>query len=164
MNGEFREAVKEMPRIIHSSHYRIHLKRWLELFGKDRVLIILQDDIKSSPGDVLKKVYRFTGIAQVPLPSCMGEHINRASLPTHPLMAKFLKNGSDRLREKRFYRLIKFGKQLGLKRIYSGVKSLPVLEPELRKRLIEEFEPDIDYVEDLLKRPLPSWRSIKDAI
>jgi CubicO group peptidase (beta-lactamase class C family) len=57
------------------------------------------------------------------------------------------------------YGPIQFAKKIGLKRVFTGQSALPALSPETRKGLIEEFEPDIAYVEQLLGRPLPEWRS-----
>ena len=48
---------------------------------------------------------------------------------------------------------------MGLKKVYSGFKgALPELEPEIRQELINYFEEDIVYIENLLGRHLPRWR------
>lgn len=44
LHCDFLETIRMMPRIIDSSCYRTHLERWIEMFGPEDVLIILQDD------------------------------------------------------------------------------------------------------------------------
>ncbi len=155
----FQEAVTEMPRIIDSSHYRKHISRWIEAFGRERVLIILLQDISSSPEQVLEQVYSFLEIPYVPLPAVAKERVYTASLPRFPVLAKLATLGSEWLRDKRLYGLLQFAKKIGLRRVYTGASdSLPTLATETREALIQEFEPDIAYVENLLNRSLTKWR------
>ncbi|OQZ03151.1 MAG: hypothetical protein B6D35_00200 [Candidatus Brocadia sp. UTAMX2] len=159
---EFHEAIMHMPRIIESSRYRMHLGRWLEIFGKEHVLIILQDDIAAFPGQVLKQVYNFIGIDDVPLPVLAEEHVNIASYTVFPSLSRFCNSMANFLRGRRLHSPVNFFKNLGLKRIYTSTSGvLPKLEPDIRRNLIEEFEPDIAYVEKLLGRPLTGWRRVK---
>jgi hypothetical protein len=159
LNCDFREAIKKMPRIIDSSRYRSHLNRWIERFGSKRVLIILQEDISVSPEQVLDQVYSFSGIARLPAPAVAWERVNVASLPSVPALAWLATCASRALRDRRLHRPIELARRLGLTRIYSGAEELlPAIEPEIRKELVEEFEPDIAYVENLLRRSLADWR------
>lgn len=159
LDGDFREAIREMPRIIDSSRYRDHISEWIDLFGPEQILIILQEDIASSPENVLEQVYDFAGIDRVPTPRAVRQRVNEASLPAFPTLARAATRLADRLRDRRLYAPIELAKKLGLKRVYDGFRGqLPILDPEMRKRLVEEFEPDIAYVEKLLRRPLTNWR------
>lgn len=159
LNCDFLTAIQKMPRIIESSRYYIHVNRWLELFGQRQILIILQDDISAFPEQVLKRVYNFIGIVDVPIPAGAREHVNVASVTVSPSLAGFLARKARRFRDRRFYGGINLFKKLGLKRIYTrSSETLPILEPEIRKILIKEFDRDITYVEKLLDRSLPEWR------
>lgn len=159
LNGDFRAALHKMPRIVEASRYRIHLERWIQLFGLDHIQIILQEDIASSPHAVLESVYTLAGIASIPPPYALHERVNETTLPASPSVAKLATRGADWLRRWRLYGPIECAKRLGLKRIYTGSRgTLPTLDSTLRKELIEKFEPDIAYVEKLLDRPLPHWR------
>lgn len=159
LHGDFREAIRQMPRIVDSSRYRIHVSRWLEEFGPQQVLILLQDDIASSPERVLERVYEFAGLDPVPPPATTRQRVNAASLPAFPGLARAATHLADRLRDRRLYGPIELAKRLGLKRVYNGFRGrLPTLDPEMRKQLVEEFEPDIAYVERLLERPMTNWR------
>jgi hypothetical protein len=159
LDGTFQEAVAEMPRIIDSSHYRKHMSRWIEAFGRERVLIILLQDISSSPEQVLGQVYDFLKVPHIPLPAVAKKRVYIASLPRFPILAKLATLGSEWLRDRRLYGPLQLAKKVGLKRVYTGDSdSLPTLVPETREVLIREFELDIAYVEDLLGRSLDEWR------
>jgi hypothetical protein len=159
LNCDFREAIKQMPRIIDSSHYRKHIKRWTEVFGSEQILIILLEEISASPERVLERTYEFLEINKVRAPASAWKQVNAASLPASPVLASLLTRGSHWLRERRLYGPIELAKNLGLKRIYAGPQdNVPRLEAELRQQLVEEFSSDIAYVEELFGRSLPQWR------
>lgn len=164
LNCSFREAIQKMPRIIDASRYRKHISRWAEMFGMERILVILLEDISSSPALVLERVYDFIGIARVSAPSEAGESVYVASLPHSPALARLATNGAGWLRDKGLHGLVEFAKGLGLNRVYTGFRgALPALKPEMRRELVREFEPDIAYVEELLGRPLTEWRDVSYA-
>jgi hypothetical protein len=158
----FREAIEKMARLIDSSRYRSHIASWVEMFGRERVLVILLEDISSSPLSVLGRICNFLRIDLVSVPVGALERVSTASLPAFPALAKLATVGADWLRERRLYGAIELAKKLGLKHVYRGSQdALPTLEPKTRKELIEEFQPDISYVEELLGRPLPEWRRLR---
>jgi hypothetical protein len=160
LNGSFRDAIERMPRLIDSSRYRAHVSRWRDYFGADQISIVLLDDISSCPETVLDQTYQFIGIDKAPVPDKAREQINVASLPASRALAALATHGAHWFRDRRLYGPIELAKKLGLKRIYSGFqRPLPALDSEMRRHLVEELSPDIAYVEEILGRALPHWRS-----
>lgn len=159
LNCDFLTAIQKMPRIIESSHYRIHLSRWIELFGREQVHIILQDDISACPEHTLKQIYKFIGISDSPMPKGIRERINIAANVRFPSMARFFDRKAKWFRDRRLYGIINLLKMLGVKELYTRASTdARLLEPESRNNLTKEFEKDIEYVEKLLRRQLPEWR------
>jgi hypothetical protein len=160
LDCDFREAMRTVPRIVDSSHYRKHMSRWLELFGRQQLLVVLLEDIAVAPGSTLQRMYEFAGIRSTPTPPVAGQRVGAGALPAFPALARLATRAGDWLRDRRLYGPIEFAKKLGFKEVvYAGSSaSLPRLEPELEHKLIREFEPDIAYVEELLGRPLNKWR------
>jgi hypothetical protein len=157
---DFPTALRERPRLLGASRYRAHLERWRRLFGPDRVLIVLLDDIAQAPAATLARVHAFLGVAPAPVPAVAYERVNPATLPALPALARVATAGADRLRACRLYGPIELAKRLGLKRLYAGAPAgVPALDAPMRARLVAELEPDIAYVETLLGRPLPGWRT-----
>ncbi|HEX8318901.1 sulfotransferase [Longimicrobium sp.] len=158
--GSFGQAVEAMPSILDGSRYATHLPRWFREFGRERVLAVLHDDIAAHPERVLEQVYAFAALAPLPLPASAGERVNAASLPRFPLLARAATRGGDWLRERRLYGPINLAKRLNLKRVYSGgMGGAPRMDGDTRARLLREFAPDVAFVEDLLGRELPAWRT-----
>jgi len=158
VRGGFAEALREQPRLLDASRYRAHLAQWRVLFGADRVLVILLEDIAAAPAETLGRVHAFLDLPATPTPAVAFERVNRATLPAHPALARLATVGAARLRGRRLYGPIELAKRLGLKRVYAGAGAVPVLDAETRRALVAELEPDIAYVERLLDRPLPAWR------
>lgn len=158
--GGFADAVRAMPSLLQGSRYAAHLPRWFRVLGRERVLVLLHDDIAAAPERVLDEVYAFAGVRPLPLPPVAGERVNAASLPRFPLLARAATRGADWLRARRLYGAINLAKRLKLKRLYSGRRGgVPVLDPATRAQLVREYAADITYVEELLGRELPAWRS-----
>jgi hypothetical protein len=122
------------------------------------VLLVLLDDISSSPERVLSAVYKLLGVDPIFISAKARDHINGASLPAFPALASFATKGADWLRAKRLYGLVELAKSLGGKRVYTGQDSFPTLAPETRRELIRRFVADIEYVEEAVGRELPEWR------
>ncbi len=164
VRGGFAEALRERPRLLEGSRYRAHLSRWRALFGGERVLVLLLDDIAAAPAATLARVHVFLGLAAASPPAVAFERVNPATLPAHPGLARLATAGADRLRRSRLYAPIELAKRLGLKRVYAGARDgVPALDPTTREALVAELEPDIAYVERLLDRPLPHWRRAEAA-
>lgn len=161
VSGTFDRAVAEKPELLlPGSHYGSHLPRWFEVFGRDRVLVVLNDDIAATPERVLEQVYHFCGLRPLPLPATAHERVNAASLPRFPGLANLATRGGDWLRERRLYGAVNLAKRLGLKRVYAGrLGGVPRMDAETRARLVHRFAADIAFVEQLLGRELPAWRA-----
>ncbi len=159
---DFRAATERVPAILGASHYRDHVKRWLELFGEQRLLFTLLQDIASSPKSVLEQVYDFAGIDGVPAPAAVMGRPGLRQLPVFPRVARLAARGGNWLRDRRMYGPIELAKSLGLRRLVFGGSAavLPTLDLDMRRQLIKEFEPDITYVEQLLGRQLDRWRQV----
>lgn len=160
LDCSFHEAIRSAPRILGASHYRDHVEGWLGLFGEQRVLFILLEDIASSAQSVLARVYDFAGVDRVPAPTVASKRLGLSQLPAFPGLARLAARGANWLRDRRLYGPIELAKSLGLRELAFGGSGapLPVLDLDMRRQLIEVFEPDITYVEELLGRRLDAWR------
>lgn len=156
---DFRQAVRAMPRIVESGRYAVHLSRWIERFGADRVLVELIDDVDARPQEVLDRVTAFLGAGPMRVDEA-GERVGAATMPRHPRLAAAAARAATALRARRLHWLPELGKRLGLKRVFSGAEhDMPRLAPGDAAWLAEEFASDVAFVERLLGRELPSWRA-----
>jgi len=112
--------------------YSGQLRPFLELFGPDRVLVHLYDDLCTDPEAVVRSTCRFLGVAADGALPPVGRY-NR------------VEDMSPRRR--------------GLRRVLRGAKPVrPTLDPDVRAELTATFREEILNLEALLGRDLSAWR------
>jgi hypothetical protein len=159
---DFWQAVDLYPEIIEGSRYSKYLPMWIDSFGSDNVLVLMQEEIAQTPKETLRRLNEFLGLEQ------MGEYenittvVNKATLPKSPKLAKLTTILAGWMRKYRLYNVINIAKRLGLKKlIYSGreVEETPSLSLEDKKKLSEIFAEDTRFVEQLTGKNLVAWKS-----
>ena len=159
VSGSLTDAVRKMPSILDSAKFSLHIPRWLDAFGEDAVTFALLDDIQARPAHVLRSIYQFLDVDDVAPPPGTYDRVGVASMSRHRNVARAATALADWLRSRRLYRVVEFGKALGLKRVYRGREgNMPGLTEAALAELLAEFEPDMQYVEKLLDRDLSAWR------
>ena len=160
VGGAFEDAVREQPRILDGSRYSAHLPRWLDAFGRDRVLVILQEEVAQRPEALLEEMWRFLGLDSPGVPASARETIYAATSPRWPALARLVTRGGRLARRWQLFGLIEGVRRLGVQAVFTGGSEVERLPAELRASLVASFAPDIAFVETLLGRPLPGWRSV----
>jgi hypothetical protein len=158
--GDLDSSLKEMPRLLESSRYEILLPQWIERFGRERVLIILLQDVAVHPQQELHRVHDFLQVARWVDHDLMGQRIYAASMPKYPRVARVATQLASGMRRRDLNWPIDFATRMGMHRIYRGGAMDLSLTTASRASLIERFVPTIEYVEKLLDRPLPEWKTV----
>ncbi|MDQ3898775.1 MAG: sulfotransferase [Actinomycetota bacterium] len=125
-------------RYLGWSRYAGQLRPFVELFGRDRVLVHLFDDLCADPEAVVRTTLRFLGVDDAgPLPP-VGRH-NVVRAPTTA--------------------------PAGVRRLFRGRRdgnrrppARPSLDPAVRAELTAAFEDEIRGLEELIDRDLTAWR------
>lgn len=163
MVGEdLRAATRRRPEILEASRYAKHLPRWIRAFGRERVHILLLDDIADQPEELLTGVYRFLGVDPPrDAPAATYRRVYPGSVPRFPALARAAARVARWLRERGLHWPLEAARKSGFRSaVFSGGGGkLSGVGPELRGRLAAEFEEDVRYVEDLLGRELSGWRT-----
>jgi hypothetical protein len=160
---DFDKAIEQMPRIITSGNYKLHILRWVELFRFDRVHFVLLDDIKEHPLQTLNEVCKFLGISDFLPEQIITRPVNIAFLPKYLWISR-VRNIIVRVaQEHHRYGILSLGRKVShflLPWIRAGIptENHPVLSTEQRKTLYELYTEDIVFLEQLLQRSLDSWR------
>jgi hypothetical protein len=161
VKGTFTDAIAQIPQIIDAGRYGTHATRWLNTFGTEQVTFILLEDVETRPERVLSELYQFLDVPAIAMPDLGKQRIGAATAPKFPMLAKFAAQSATWLRSHRFHQVAEFGKALGLTKVYRGGEpSLPSLTASERSRLIEQYEADIVFLEQLLGRDLSAWRQV----
>jgi hypothetical protein len=145
--------------LIGSNRYATHLREWQGAFGKDRLLVILHDDLVTDAQEYLNRICAFIGIEPFAIDLARGrERINRVErAPRNWRLARRARKLRERLIRRRMYRLLDACAPLWDFCSGRGVLFGP-LDPELEAQLRGRFRPEVEDLEVLLRRDLSSWK------
>ena len=161
VRASFVEATIDSPGIIDGSRYATHLPKWIEAFGRERVLVIFQDEVARCPESLLDNVWGFLGVESPGRLAEAERMIYPASSPRLPALARIASRAGRLARRFQLFALINAAKRVGADSVFRGGPPLPELDAETRAVLVEKFESDIAYVEGITSRRLDSWRRIE---
>lgn len=158
--ASFEHAAFGHRQLLDTARYADHLQAWFERFGRERVLVLLHDDLLANRQDFLDRVCDFIGIARF--------EVSNTALATqrvHPVeraprsfrtarRAQFVKRKLERYR---FHRLTDLCEPI-FRFCFSGGPAFPPLDPELADRIRASLRPQTDALEKLLGRDLSAWK------
>lgn len=159
--GSFEKFLVDYPDARRWSCYAEGVERYLEVFGRERFLILISESVFNDPRAARQQIAEFVGIDEKRFPEHAGmERINSGQLPRLPWLFRIGSKTSHWLRKHKVdwipYLL---GSRLGLK-YWLGApgKHQPKLTQEMHQRTFSLFEKDITTLERLLDRDLNLWR------
>jgi len=136
------------------------IRRYYEVFGRDRVHVVLFDDLIADTAGEYRKVLRHLDVDEAFTPTF--EVVNPVK-PIIPWLNRFLARRPMLRRSLHMALPSKMIRKIN----YALPYLLPTLNrprrisPELRARLIAQFAPEIDALEKLLGRDLSAWRQVE---
>jgi hypothetical protein len=159
----FRDALRHHPEYLEKGRYSEHLGRYRDHFPREQLLILLFDDARRDPQSAIETVYRFVGADPSFRPTMLDRRIGAGRVPRSGGIERRLRDTSAALRRHRLTRPVWWlTKRAGLGDRLRSLNTDPdgatALDPSERRALIQESEPDIRALEDILGRELPEWR------
>ncbi len=161
----FEAGLANNPMYVEQGLYATHLKRWLQYFPREQILIVLMDDVESVPLDVARKVYQFVGADPDYRPANIAMHFNR-SYANRSRLLRTVKDSVYKLSRMPWLSwLWTFATKLGLRKMYRGINQvasqevIPAPGQEVLTYLDKIFAPEIVELEQLLGRSLEAWRT-----
>jgi hypothetical protein len=161
----FREALESNPGYLDAGRYARHLERYLGRFPRERLHVSMFDDARREPGGAIRALYEFLGVDPGFRPSMLGRPVGAGRVPRVQGLDRVLMRTAGAFRSRRSLRRVWWAaKTLG---VGDRVRALNTrgdpassngLDPEERRRLLAEFDPDVRALEELLHVELPGWR------
>jgi hypothetical protein len=151
--GSFGEmAFRNNALFIKGNYYWADLKRFFDRFPRDRIRIVLFDDLIADAGAVARELYRFLGVDHSFSPDL--EVKNEGGVPHSKLAFSLIMAGKKHL--KHFGRppaalLTTWGR---VKR--ASLRKVPI-DPKVREKILEVCRDDILRTQDLVGRDLSAW-------
>jgi hypothetical protein len=167
---EERKRGEKIPDTVYSidglfyrdvAKYAEQIERYFEVFGHDKVHIMIFDDLKNSTAEIYRKTLRFLGVSDDFQPDF--EVVNPAKqLRSRRLQRLIISPPSIFMPlGQKLARLLWFSRLVKTTLFFFNVKQerRPSMDPGTRRQLLEEFAPEIDRLGRLLARDLSDWRT-----
>lgn len=136
----------------HGFYYE-PVKRYIDIFGHDQVMIILNEDLSDDTGDTVRAIYKFLGVDQDYTAGFHQRH-NSASIPTSGLSRFLLRQNS----------LIKLASLVVPRQIRNAIYrnllvtgNVPEISMQSRKYLNDLYRDDVQKLQQLIGRDLSHW-------
>lgn len=171
LDGWTDPAFPRAPDVLELGFYGRHLGRYVDAFGADRVLALVDEDVRDVTA--IQSVYRFLGVAPAHTPRALDRKTNAGTYDLRRLrvlrMRRRLAWSWDLVdtyvyRPRRLRRpvaslvsasVVGFDRFVLAHMLRGGA---PALRPDLEQRLRALYAADLDVLEVLLGRCLPTWR------
>jgi hypothetical protein len=134
--------------------YAEQVERYLSIFPKEQVLILLYDDLKKDEKESLRKIYHFLGINEEFIPDKSGFR-NESAVPSGTIARLLLRSGSIRVKMRNLLENTPL-KPLLLKILYKK----PILtdqDSNTIRQLQQGYKNDIQKLSALIQRDLQQW-------
>lgn len=163
----FEDALASNPLYVEQGRYAQNLSRWLDVFGRDALCVLLAEDIADNPAAAFAAVCGHLGIDPDAAPDILGERSHESVTPRNIRLQGVLRSGGDAARH------LGLGRMVRLVKAAPGVRNLlalncrdlrteiPAMRPATREALRDIFAPDIAFVAGLLGRDVLPWPSAK---
>lgn len=135
--------------------YAAQVKRFLDLFGRDRIRFYLYEDFNADPGSVLRDIYESLEVDSS-FESCTSVRHNVTGVPRNQFLWRLIREGNPI--EKAAGALVPTRYRTGLKRVLiQRLLKKPALSPETRRSLGSYYREDILHLQDLIEMDLARW-------
>ena len=157
----FENAIKEEPMYIKDGYYSEQLATYLKYFDEDKINIIIFDDIKNKPEEVLNKLYQFIGVDHSVIPDKLNEKSNSAKEAKLKIFSEIMDYIPRFLMQVRLGFILNILKRLKINQLLMKICqreiAYPEMHPETRNLLRKVFSGDIRKLEKILNKSLAHW-------
>jgi hypothetical protein len=157
----FERAAFGHRQLLNTTLYADHLAAWFDTFGRGRVAVLFQEDLRSDRQKYLDEVCDFIGIERFDVSAIAWADERIHSMDEAPRSFRWARRAQHaRVMMQRFrlYRLEKLCDPL-FEYCFSGGGIFPPLDRDLEARIRESMRPQIEKLEALLGRDLTHWKT-----
>ena len=164
VKGSFSDALEQDQKVIHASWgknsmyvetgmYAEQVKRFMDIFPAEQILIVLYDDFKGNTLETMKTIYHFLAIDESYIPDLTKKY-NTFFLPVNPLAGKIMNNIFLR---KHIIDRLGNGFKEPFKKLFSKKGEQPAMSDKEKLFLMDVYKEDIVNLQQLIKKDLSNW-------
>jgi hypothetical protein len=154
------EAIQDRWDMVEENLYHVQLERFLTYFPRERLHVLLYDDLQEDPAGFLEELYRRIGVRTDHVPKKLHERVNPRARARYEGFGKLLGLASKTLRGVGAYGLLdKAKRNERVRRLFlKEDEDREELSPQTKKWLEEQFVPAVEWVEAYTGRDLSHWK------
>lgn len=146
-----------------SARYHEQVQRYIETFGREKVHVILFDDLKADPANVYAETLRFLDVDPSFLPDLKVVNPNkRVRSKALRDASKYSQGHARRLARSLVPSRLRRGLMSVLDRYNTVYEPPRPIERETSARLRAEFAPEVERLGELLGRDLSAWNALPE--
>ncbi len=161
----FAEALQRRPDLPRRGNYYTHLSRFLELFPREQLKVLLYDDLMADNRRFLLEVENYLGLDEF-IPPDIDRRSNITGAPRFKRLNHTLFRLRLFLRNNRLNWALDLLRKLGIAyaleqwRTRSAVpyEEKPLLDDKIKSELLDYYHDEIDKLEGLIQRDLSAWK------
>lgn len=119
----FLEAFYQKQILQDAARYHFHLSRWIDIFGKDNVQVIFFEELTKSPINFAQQLCKKLDIELEDTSQNLSKKVNASQAPVNHSLSLIVYRGVNLLHNLGLHKIVKYGKQLGVKQILNSKKS-----------------------------------------
>lgn len=136
-------------------YYYKQIKRFMDIFPHENIRIYLYEDFSENNVALIQDIFRFLGVDDTFCPNVSIQH-NPTGEPKSQFFMRFLRDPG--LAKAIAKRLLPYSLRANLKsRLLARNTAGQAMPPDFRRKLLEDYRPDIAKLEKLLDRDLSVW-------
>ncbi|HYG88109.1 MAG TPA: sulfotransferase [Azospirillum sp.] len=165
----FEAGLRNNPMYRHQSLYATHLSAWLAAFPRDRILVMLAEEVQENPAREAMRLYDFLGVSAAHRSARLFARSHESVMPRNRLLGRTLRGLGDALRRVGLEGAVGAVKRAGpvdalLKRNRQSLREVvPPMLPQTVERLQAEFAEEVLRLAALLRRPDLPWPTFRRA-
>jgi len=157
----FREAVVEEPLLRESIPYARNLRRWVDVFGRERILVMFLETLAEDPDRYARQLCDHLALPFHAVAPALRRPVNAAAMPRNRRLASGANAVANLARSLGLYALVNAAKKAGLKDLFFGrpdAAELPQLTDDDRQWFLATVKTEIEDLEGLLDRDFSEWK------
>jgi len=137
--------------------YGRQLRRWLDVFPRERLLVLFYEDWLRFPRQTLDRIWQHLGVTELIDPVIRRENVSSRQPRWGWLHHRMVEdNGLRRWAQRRLPKVVRDAITATITGL--NLRPGPTLDPSLRARLSAVYDDDLRQVEALTQRDLTAWR------
>lgn len=158
--GSFDGFLKENPDFLENSKYSSHLKAYLDKFDSSNILVLIFEHSINDKSHAIESICSFLNVSPDDISANYTEKIvNEKTAVRFPSLFYFASKLRLKLRNMHLDCIVNTVNSIGIKKLLLGKKPFPALDKNFRKKLVLQYQDDIDEIESLLNVNLDIWRT-----